>query len=139
MSGQAPSQPRYVTEGEIRILGRIPCRPCRVEKVFDRELNRRVVVKGMRPPREPYMAGNTSPNSLRAEGAILAALAPHRNIPAVFEYDDQRIVMELIEGTNLLELICDSNFQVSPSQAASWLKQLISVVSYCHERGILHN
>ncbi len=103
----------------------------------DQVLGRTVAVKriGVAP-------GGITPDAIRAEReARLAAKLNHANVVAVFdlvdEDDQQWLVMEFVEGTNLSELIRDQG-RLSPDQAAPILAQTASALAAAHGAGIVH-
>ena len=76
------------------------------------------------------------------EVSILNTL-DHPNIVKYFEtYDDKKyiyLVMEFIEGEQLFDKIVHQTNQVfGESQAAGYMRQLISAVFHCHTMGIVH-
>ena len=103
----------------------------------DQVLGRTVAVKriGVAP-------GGITPDAVRAEReARLAAKLNHANVVAVFdlvdEDDQQWLVMEYVEGTNLSELVRERG-RLSPDQAAPILAQTASALAAAHGAGIVH-
>ncbi len=48
------------------------------------------------------------------------------------------LVMEKIPGTNLLEWLFHDDHWVTEEQAINWLKQLVDILAYLHQRSIFH-
>ncbi|XP_031495576.1 calcium-dependent protein kinase 26 isoform X1 [Nymphaea colorata] len=79
--------------------------------------------------------------SVKLEIEIMARLSGHPNIvdlKAVFEEEDYvHLVMELCAGGELFHRI-DKHGAFSESDAAVLFKQLMEVVMYCHDKGVVH-
>ena len=74
------------------------------------------------------------------EVAIQRAL-DHPNITKIFEYfqDDKNyyIISELCSGGELFDKIVDSG-SFSEAKAATYMKDILSVISYCHSQKVVH-
>lgn len=86
--------------------------------------------------------GGLTPDAVRAEReAKLAAKLNHANVVAVFdlvsEDDQQWLVMEYVEGTDLAELVRQRG-RLSPDEAAPVLAQTASALAAAHGAGIVH-
>ncbi|CAN6481155.1 unnamed protein product [Victoria cruziana] len=79
--------------------------------------------------------------SVKLEIEIMSRLSGHPNIvdlKAVFEEEDYvHLVMELCAGGELFHRI-DKHGAFSESDAAVLFKQLMEVVMYCHDKGVVH-
>ena len=79
------------------------------------------------------------------EISLLRSLVPpsqdHPNIIKIYEViteaDSVNIVGELCSGGDLFEKIADGR-KLSESVAATYMKQILSALAYCHERNIVH-
>ena len=103
----------------------------------DETLGRSVAIKriGVAP-------GGGTPDVQRAEReARLAARLNHPHVVAVFdlvdEDDTQWMVMELVEGTNLSEIV-KTNGALPPDQIAPILAQVADALAAAHTAGIVH-
>jgi hypothetical protein len=86
--------------------------------------------------------GGVTPDAVRAEReAKLAAKLNHANVVAVFDLvgqgDQQWLVMEYVEGTDLSELIRQRG-RLSPDDAAPILAATASALAAAHGAGIVH-
>jgi serine/threonine protein kinase len=91
--------------------------------------------------------GGITPDAIRAEReAKLAAKLNHANVVAVFDLVEQAtseglnqqwLVMEYVEGTDLAELIA-SRGRLTPDEAAPILAQTASALAAAHGAGIVH-
>ncbi|KAF3787989.1 Calcium-dependent protein kinase 29 [Nymphaea thermarum] len=79
--------------------------------------------------------------SVKLEIEIMAQLSGHPNVvdlKAVFEEEDYvHLVMELCEGGELYQLLEDHKL-LSEAEAAVMFKQLMEVLKYCHDKGVMH-
>jgi len=103
----------------------------------DQVLGRTVALKriGVAP-------GGSTPDIFRAEReARLAAQLNHPHVVAVFdlvaEGDQQWLVMEYVEGTNLSELVA-ANGALKPDQIAPLVAQAADALAAAHGAGIVH-
>jgi len=100
-------------------------------------LDRTVAVKILRPERA--CVPSLLARFLR-EGKIAASL-DHANIVTVFDVGEEGgryfIVMELVEGTNLLDLV-QSKGPVASKDVMSIARQVAEALAYAHERGVIH-
>ena len=86
--------------------------------------------------------GGITPDAVRAEReAKLAAKLNHANVVAVFDLvgqgDQQWLVMEYVEGTDLAELVRQRS-RLTPDEVAPILAQTASALSAAHGAGIVH-
>ena len=105
---------------------------------FDRELERRVAVKVMRPE---WLASAEAVARFRNEARAAAALS-HPNVVTVFDFgvaEDGRsyLVMELLAGRNLREELV-ARSAIPAVDALRILRNVCSAVAVAHERDLLH-
>ncbi len=90
--------------------------------------------------------GGITPDAVRAEReAKLAAKLNHANVVAVFDLveetstgqNQQWLVMEYVEGTNLAELVRERG-RLTPDEAAPILASTASALAAAHGAGIVH-
>jgi len=78
--------------------------------------------------------------SVHREVEIMQHLSGHPNVvtlKSVFEDPDNfHLVMELCKGGRLLDQMKEGRF--SEQRAASLVKDLVGVIKYCHEMGVVH-
>ncbi|KAJ4962866.1 hypothetical protein NE237_022805 [Protea cynaroides] len=61
------------------------------------------------------------------------------NLEAVYEeFYSFHLVIELCSGGDLLDHINNTGCPFSQHQSANILKQLVSVIKYCHQKGVVH-
>ena len=84
--------------------------------------------------------GNEEEDALINEINIVKSLE-HPNIMKVYEFFQKKdrlyIISELLSGGELLKKINDNN-QLSEDVSAFLMKQIISAVDFCHQKGIIH-
>lgn len=103
----------------------------------DETLGRVVALKRVGVP-----PGGDSPDVARAEReAKMAARLSHPNVVSVYDLapdgEQQWLVMEYVEGTNLAELI-RANGTLPLDQAAPILAQVAEAIAAAHEAGVVH-
>ncbi|MFF3924850.1 serine/threonine protein kinase [Paenibacillus lactis] len=105
----------------------------RCEDLESKEL---VAVKQARPSKGPF-----AKKLLRREAALLKSLA-HPHIPAykdLFTYKNKDfLVMSYIEGDTLEDLIFDQGFRYTEQECLRITLQLLEIVTYIHDQGIIH-
>ncbi|XP_031476660.1 calcium-dependent protein kinase 25-like [Nymphaea colorata] len=79
--------------------------------------------------------------SVKLEIEIMAQLSGHPNVvdlKAVFEEEDYvHLVMELCEGGELYQLL-ENHKLLSEAEAVVMFKQLMEVLKFCHDKGVVH-
>jgi serine/threonine protein kinase len=130
-----------------------------VYKAFDTQKNQFLAVKELRlaiPPVDDEVTnhedGTLQHNShpvtrdqalkqFRKEADVLIGLC-HDNLPKIEEYfeiaDRGYFVMTLIEGRNLAEVVEEKGGAVPEETVRVWLNQMISALTYCHSKGVIH-
>ncbi|MFF2652504.1 tetratricopeptide repeat protein [Streptomyces sp. NPDC058045] len=110
----------------------------------DESLGRRVAVKCLKPRHHDPDAAfdGVLRERFRREARVAAALQ-HRGVTVVHDFGDHDgllyLVMELLEGSNLSELLADGERQVLPvEQVEEVARQVAAALAYTHERGIVH-
>jgi len=102
----------------------------------DEETNQLVVVKQMKRTKKKKRIA-----SFEREALILTMLN-HPQIPKLYDSFDVRgtlhLVMEYIEGDTIETLIFDKNKTYDEKEAFSLLADVLRVVQYIHEHGIVH-
>ena len=108
-----------------------------VYRARKRLLDRTVALKILRPERASV------PSFLARflrEGKIAASL-DHPNIVKVFDVGEEDgryfIVMELVEGTNLLDLV-QAKGPLSAKEVLGIGRQVAAALAYAHDRGVIH-
>ena len=66
----------------------------------------------------------------------------HPHIVRYFEtYDDHKyiyLVMELMQGGELLNRVMKKGHRVNEEQASTWFRYLFKALAHCHSEGIIH-
>lgn len=79
---------------------------------------------------------------VRREVKMLRALTGHKNLVQFYEaYEDEDnvyVVMELCKGGELLDRILSRGGKYSEEDAKDVMVQILSVVAYCHQQGVVH-
>ncbi|KAL5708449.1 cyclin-dependent serine/threonine protein kinase [Ranunculus cassubicifolius] len=79
---------------------------------------------------------------VRREVKILRALTGHKNLVQFYDaYEDDEnvyVVMELCKGGELLDRILARGGKYSEEDAKAIMRQILSVVAYCHLQGVVH-
>ncbi len=108
-----------------------------VYKVYDRELDRVVALKTIRPE----LAGN--PEILRRfkQELILARQVAHRNIVRLYDISDgsgvKFITMEYVDGEDFRSILLREG-RLSPEQAVQVIRQICLALEAAHSEGVVH-
>ncbi|WP_052848886.1 serine/threonine-protein kinase [Streptomyces avicenniae] len=115
-----------------------------VWRARDEALDRRVAVKCLKPmgPRQDESFLRTLRERFRREARVAAALQ-HRGVTVVHDFGEYDgvlfLVMELLDGSNLSELLADRDHVPLPvPDIADIAEQVAVALSYTHEQGIVH-
>jgi serine/threonine protein kinase len=107
-----------------------------VFRAVQRRLDREVAIKVLLPP-PGEVAGWTE--RFEREARTLARLS-HPGIVAVHDFGSKGdlvwIVMELVEGTNLRELMGDGRLE--PAEALAIVPAICEALQYAHDNGVVH-
>jgi serine/threonine-protein kinase len=103
-----------------------------VWRATDTKLKREVAIKIL-----PEAFAQDTPRLERftREAQVLASLN-HPNIAAIYDVEDQALVMELVEGTTLAERIAQGPIPVE--EALPIARQIADALEYAHDRGVIH-
>jgi serine/threonine protein kinase/tetratricopeptide (TPR) repeat protein len=108
-----------------------------VYKAMDRELNRPVALKVIRPE----LASNASILARFKQELLLAREVTHRNVIRIFDLGDadgvKFITMEFIEGEDLRALIKERK-KVSSEDAVEIIQQVCRALEAAHGVGVIH-
>jgi tetratricopeptide (TPR) repeat protein/predicted Ser/Thr protein kinase len=108
-----------------------------VYKAMDRELNRPVALKVIRPE----LAANASILARFKQELLLARQVTHRNVIRIFDLGDadgvKFITMEFIDGEDLRALVKERN-KVSPPDAVEIIQQVCRALEAAHGVGVIH-
>jgi eukaryotic-like serine/threonine-protein kinase len=108
-----------------------------VYKAMDRELNRPIALKVIRPE----FAANTSILARFKQELLLARQVTHRNVVRIFDLGDadgvKFITMEFIEGEDLRAFIKERT-KVSPEDAVEIIQQVCRALEAAHGVGVIH-
>lgn len=98
------------------------------------------IVKQLHLGKEDPAIVSVSRRLFQAEAATLEKLGKHDRIPfllAYFEHDQYfYLVQDYIEGENLEEIL--RNEEWSEIQVTVFLRQLLTILAYVHEQGVIH-
>jgi tRNA A-37 threonylcarbamoyl transferase component Bud32/tetratricopeptide (TPR) repeat protein len=115
-----------------------------VWRALDESLGRRVAVKCLKPMGQAKDAGFTRvlQERFRREARVAAALQ-HRGITVVHDFGEYEgllfLVMELLEGRNLLQVLDDTRRQPLPvPDVVDIAEQVAAALAYTHDQGIVH-
>ena len=115
-----------------------------VWRALDESLGRRVAVKCLKPMGQAKDAGFTRvlQERFRREARVAAALQ-HRGITVVHDFGEYEgllfLVMELLEGRNLLQVLDDTQRQPLPvPDVVDIAEQVAAALAYTHDQGIVH-
>ena len=108
---------------------------------WDTRLDLPVAVKEMIPqPRLGPKALGQPHRQFKREAQILARLH-HPNLVRVMDsfsqHDSEYLVMDFVEGDSLADRV-DRGGALPEAQVLNWAGQLLSALTYCHSRGIIH-
>ncbi|WP_433894049.1 tetratricopeptide repeat protein [Streptomyces sp. CA-111067] len=115
-----------------------------VWRALDESLGRRVAVKCLKPLAPATDAGlnRVLQERFRREARVAAALQ-HRGITVVHDFGEHDgvlfLVMELLDGRNLLQVLDDARRHPLPLPDISDIaEQVASALAYTHDQGIVH-
>jgi serine/threonine protein kinase/Tfp pilus assembly protein PilF len=108
-----------------------------VYKAADRELNRFVALKVIRPE----LASNASILARFKQELLLAHQVTHRNVIRIYDLGEAEgvkfITMEFIEGKDLRTLIREKK-KFSPEEAVDVIQQVCQALDAAHSVGVIH-
>ena len=108
-----------------------------VYKAKDRELDRIVAVKTIRPE----LAGNPAIIKRFKQELILARQVTHRNVVRIYDLGEASevkfITMEYIEGRDLASLLREKG-KLAPKEAAEIIEQVCRGLEAAHAEGVIH-
>lgn len=108
-----------------------------VYKAKDRELNRLVALKVIRPS----LAGSQAIIDRFKQELVLAHQVTHRNVVRIYDLGEAEgmkfITMEYIDGENLHALIRERT-KVSPEEAVQIMEQVCLALDAAHNVGVIH-
>src|SRR5881409_1623956 len=108
-----------------------------VYKADDRELNRPVALKVIRPD----LAGNKSIIDRFKQELLLAHQVTHKNVIRIYDLGESEglkfITMEYIEGEDLRSLIQEKT-KLAPQEAVDIMQQVCRALEAAHSVGIIH-
>jgi tetratricopeptide (TPR) repeat protein/predicted Ser/Thr protein kinase len=108
-----------------------------VYKATDRELNRTVAVKVIRPD----LARDKAIVDRFKQELLLAHQVTHRNVIRIYDLSEadgmKFITMEYVEGENLLTLIHEKK-KFSPEEAVEIMQQVCRALEAAHTVGVIH-
>src|SRR5258706_6731170 len=108
-----------------------------VYKAMDRELNRPVALKLIRP----QLAANPSILSRFKQELLLAQQVTHKNVVRIYDLGDadgvKFITMEFVEGLDLRALIQEKK-KFSPEEAVEITQQICLALEATHTVGVIH-
>lgn len=107
-----------------------------VYEAWDRQLERRVALKVL----HAHLTADPAHRDRLLLEARMAARVEHPNVVRVYavhaEDEGLAVEMEFIEGTPLHGLL--GGRQMSPTQAADLMRQVLEALAACHEKGVVH-
>jgi eukaryotic-like serine/threonine-protein kinase len=108
-----------------------------VYKVFDRELERFVALKTIRPD----LAGNAEMLARFKQELVLARQVAHRNIVRLYDISDgsgvKFITMEYVEGEDFRSVLRREG-KLSPDESINVIRQICFALQAAHSEGIIH-
>ncbi len=108
-----------------------------VYKASDRELNRLVALKVIRPD----LAGNKSIIDRFKQELLLSTQVTHKNVIRIYDLGDAEgmkfITMEFVEGEDLRSLMLEKK-KLAPQEAADIIQQVCRALEAAHSVGIIH-
>lgn len=85
--------------------------------------------------KETFFSDDKMREAFQSEAILLAKLR-HAGLPRVMDHfsegEGQFLVMEFIEGTDLLELLKASDGKVDPKDVYDWMAQILNTLGYLH-------
>jgi eukaryotic-like serine/threonine-protein kinase len=105
-----------------------------VYRARDTTLGRDVALKILP---EAFAADSDHLARFRREAQILAALN-HPNIAAIYGFESNALVMELVEGRDLSEMMRSSATGIAFTEAIAIARQIADALEAAHEAGIVH-
>ncbi len=112
-----------------------------VYRATDTVMQRVVAIKERTPDSNATPQGLAQARAqFEREARILGALA-HPNLPHVYDFfnvnGNEYVVMEFIEGQNLLEAV-QQHGAINEGAVRAWAEQILDALIYLHERNIIH-
>jgi len=108
-----------------------------VYKAFDREVDRPVALKVIRPE----LASNSSMLARFKQELLLSRQVTHKNVIRIYDLGDadgvKFITMEFVEGRDLRALIHE-NKKLSPEEAVDVMQQVCQALQAAHSVGVIH-
>ncbi len=105
------------------------------------KLNERCVVKQFAPKIKESSGFNKAIELFKQEAQRLQKLGQHQQIPTLLAYFEQEnylfLVQQLIEGPNLLQEL-QQRGKYSESQIIEFLLDLLPVLTFIHQHGVIH-
>jgi CHASE2 domain-containing sensor protein/predicted Ser/Thr protein kinase len=102
----------------------------------------RCAIKHLTPARRDAAFVDMARRLFNTEAAILERLGNHQQIPSLLAYFEQNgefyLVQELIEGKCLDEELDDTAEPWTETKVVDLLQQMLPVLDYIHERGVIH-
>jgi serine/threonine protein kinase len=102
----------------------------------------RCAIKHLAPARRDAAFVDMARRLFNTEAAILERLGTHEQIPNLLAYFEQNgefyLVQELIEGKCLDEELDDTAEPWTEKKVVDLLQQMLPVLEYIHERGVIH-
>ena len=109
-----------------------------VYKARDRELNRMVALKVIRPD----LAGNQAIIDRFKQELLLATQVTHKNVIRIYDLSEadgmKFITMEYVEGEDLRGLMQKKQGKLSPEEAVEIMQQTCRALEAAHSAGIIH-
>ncbi|HZQ05441.1 MAG TPA: bifunctional serine/threonine-protein kinase/formylglycine-generating enzyme family protein [Anaerolineae bacterium] len=112
-----------------------------VYRAQDQSLHRLVAIKERTPdPHSNPQYTASAREQFRREAQALAQLT-HPNLPRIYDYfsfdENEYIVMDLIEGTNLSQY-AQTKGPLPETLVLSWARQILDALVYLHSRNLIH-
>jgi serine/threonine protein kinase/tetratricopeptide (TPR) repeat protein len=108
-----------------------------VYKAYDRELERFVALKTIRPE----LAGNTEMLARFKQELILARQVAHRNIVRLYDISESNgvkfITMEYVEGEDFRGILRREG-KLSPEESVNVIRQICFALQAAHSEGVIH-
>ena len=109
-----------------------------VYKARDRELNRMVALKVIRPD----LAGSQAIIDRFKQELLLATQVTHKNVVRIYDLSEadgmKFITMEYVEGEDLRSLMMRKQGKLSPEEAVEIMQQTCRALEAAHSAGIIH-